>query len=279
MANIIGNCSIPKNCFSIYDIAKYEKIPLDKIKQMMKDTLQRATFPSENKSASGIEHFYNDIGCDDSYINCFNFYTKLQPFARAFKLTIEKSLMQSKLKECRYANFYISKQVYLDWKKKGIKYEPTKANLSTFDSKAKNNKTTITMPTNYVVEHFKAIVKSLDMNISEVAITALDFFMKSHSDIFGEYGSEVDEKLVKENKSAFVFGYVDKELNNKIWQALQRYNQVNTPPIKYGEFLESALAEKLKRLPVKYINPKLFEEYKESLMENERLEKEFENGD
>lgn len=273
MANIIGNCSIPKNCFSIYDIAKYEKIPLDKIKKMMKDTLQRATYTSENKSASGIELFYNDIGCNDTYINCFNQHWKLQPFAKAIKLTIEKSL-NGKLKECRYANFYIQKQVYTEWKKKGIVYEPTKDNLSVYDSKARNNKTTITMPTNYVVEHFKRIVKNLDMNISEVIITALDFFMKSHTDIFGEYGKDIDEKLIQENKSAFVFGYVDKELNNKIWQAIQRYNQVNTPPIKYGEFLESALAEKLEKLPIKYTNPKLFEEYKELLKENEKLEKE-----
>lgn len=274
MANIIGNCSIPKNCFSIYDIAGYEKIPKDKIKEMMKLTLQRATEASANKSASGIEIFYNNIGCNDSYINYFIYHQKLQPFAKAIRLTIEKSMTKNKFKECQYANFYIHKQVYIDWKKKGIEYEPTKANLSVFDSKARSNKTTITMPTNYVIEHFKNVVKQLEMNISEVTITAIDCFMKSHSDIFGKYGTEIDENLVQENKSAFVFGYVDKELNNKIWQAIQRYNQVNTPPIKYGEFLESALAEKLKRLPVKYTNPKLFEEYKEALRENEKLKKE-----
>ena len=71
------------------------------------------------------------------------------------------------------------------------------------------------------------------MTLSEVVITALDFFMKQHKDIFGEYKGEIDESAIQENKSSLVFAYCDKELVNKIWKTLQRINQVNTPAIKF----------------------------------------------
>lgn len=276
MANIIANCSIPKNAYSIYDIAGYEHISKDRLKAMMKDTLARVQEASPNKSASGQEQFFNEIGCNDSYINCFNTHWNLQPFAKAIRLTIEKSMRKTTLNECTFANFYVLKSVYIDWKKKGIKYEKKQSEVSAFSAKDKIKKTTLTMPNNYVVEHFKRVVKQLNMNISEVAITALDFFMKQHKDIFGEYKGEIDESLIQENKSSLVFAYCDKELVNKIWQTIQRYNQVNTPPIKFGEFLETALAEKLKKTPIQYTNPKLFKEYKQLQEQNARLEKEFE---
>lgn len=274
MANVISNCSIPKNCYSIYDIAGYEKISKERINEIMKNTLDRATKSSPVKSASGIESFYNEIGYNDSYINCFNQHWSLQPFSKAIKLTIEKSMRKTTLNECMFANFYVLKSVYIDWKKKGIKYEKTQSEVSAFDSKAKLQKTTLTMPNNYVVNHFKSVVKQLNMSISEVVVTALDFFMKQHSDIFGDYKGKIDESLIQENKSSLVFAYCDKELVNKIWKTLQRYNQVNTPAIKFGEFVENALAEKLERTPIQYTNPQLFEEYKKLQAENARLEKE-----
>ena len=275
MANIISNCSIPKNAFSIWDIAGYEKIPKDKIKQLMKETLARVQETSPNKSASGQETFFNEIGCNDAYINCFNRHWSLQPFARAIKLTIEKSMRKSSLNECAFANFYIPKTVYIDWKKKGIKYEKKQKEVNVFSAKDKIQSTTVRIPNNYVVKHFKDVVKNkLNMNISEVVITALDFFMKQHKDIFGEYKGKIDESVIQENKSSLVFAYCDKELVNKIWKTMQRYNQVNTPAIKFGEFVETALAEKLERTPIQYTNPKLFEEYKQAMIYNQKLEKE-----
>lgn len=272
MANIISNCSIPKNAFSIYDIAGYEKISKDRIKQIMTDTLSRVMLASPNKSASGIETFYNEIGCNDSYINCFNQHWSLQPFAKAIRLTIEKSMRKTNLKECSFANFYVPKSVYFNWKKKSIKYEKTQSEVKAFTTKEKIQPTTIRLPNNYVVKHFKDVVKNLNMTLSEVVITALDFFMKQHKDIFGEYKGEIDESAIQENKSSLVFAYCDKELVNKIWKTLQRINQVNTPAIKFGEFVETALAEKLEKVPIQYTNPQLFEEYKQLQKENVRLE-------
>jgi hypothetical protein len=259
----------------MYDIAGYEKIPKDKIKQLMKNTLDRAVQASPNKSATGIERFYNEIGCNDSYINCFNQHWHLQPFAKAIKLTIEKSMRKTSLKECNFANFYISKKVYIDWKKRGIKYEKKQKEISAFTAKDKIQQTFIKIPNNYVVKHFKNIVKNkLNMSISEVVVIALDFFMKQHKDVFGEYRGKIDESVIQENKSSLVFAFCDKELVNKIWKTLQRINQVNMPPIKFGEFVETALAEKLERIPVQYTNPQLFEEYKQLVKENQKLEKE-----
>lgn len=278
MAIIVGKISIPKSAYSIYDIAKNEQIPKEKIEQMMQETLKKAIECSPVKTNDGIEKFFNNIGCNDSYINSFGFHSALQPFSSAIRLTIEKNIGQGENK-CFYAAFYVFKTAYENWKKRGIKYEPNQTNIGTCDVAARANKTTFVVPTNYVVAHFKKTVKSLNMNISDVVLTALDFFMKQHSDIFGEYGAEIKENLVRGNKTAFACGYINRELNNKIWKALQRYNQVNTPPIKYGDFLESALAEKLERMPVKYTNPELFEEYKRLLKEAKEKERELEGSE
>ena len=274
MAILTGKTSIPKSAYSMYDIAKIEKIPAEKINQLMKETLKRTVDASPVKTIAGIENYFNTVGCCDGFVNAFHSHWHIQPFAKGIRITAE-SAMKVNLKNCTYATFYVPKKIYEDWKKRKIEYEPASVNVKTFDSVSRSQKTTISLPTNYVVKHFKDVVKGLGMNLSDVVITALDFFMKSNSDIFGKYGTEIDESLIQENKSAFVFGYVDREMNNKIWKAIQRYNQVNTPPIKYGEFLESALAEKLERLPIKYTNPQLFEEFKKTLQENEKLEKEF----
>lgn len=273
MAILTGKISIPKTAYSMYDIAKIEKIPAEKISQLMKETLKRTVDASPVKTIAGIENYFNTVGCCDGFVNAFHSHWHIQPFAKGIRITAE-SAMKENLKNCTYATFYVPKKIYEDWKKKKIEYEPASVNLKTFDSVSRSQKTTISLPTNYVVKHFKDVVKGLKMNLSEVVITALDFFMKNHSDIFGKYGADIDERVIQENKMALAFGYVDKEMNNKIWKAIQRYNQVNTPPIKYGDFLESALAEKLERMPAKYTNPELFEEYKKLLKESKEKERE-----
>lgn len=90
MAHFIGECSLPKTCYSMYDIAKFEKISKDRMSQLMSDTLSRVKQFALGKSATGIEMYFNSSGVKDVFVNAFTTYYILRPFALGIKLTVEK---------------------------------------------------------------------------------------------------------------------------------------------------------------------------------------------
>lgn len=278
MAKLFGTCSIPSNCYSIYDIAKYEHIAKDKIEDMAKRTLKSTVDVLGNNNVTSLTTYFNDIGNKDNQINRFLEHWSIQPYARAIKVKFETSKSATSKSEITYYTFYVLKSVYHDWKNKKITYEPKQVKLSTFDTKSRANMTAIRIPTNYVVKHFKDIVKALKLNISDTIVSALNEYMQNHKDVFGEYGTQLDESLIQENKTTFACGNINKELNNKIWKFIQRYNQCNVDHIRYCDFLESALVEKYKSLPVKYTDPQLYADYIKELKQAKQLENEYKNG-
>lgn len=260
MATLIGRISIPKTAYSLYDIAKVEKVPAQKMEKLMGETLQRATDASPQKSASGIEQYFNTLGASDSFINAFLSHWALQPFAKGIKLTIERSIKNSSLKEISWASFFVPKATYEGWKKRGKRYDGNKNDPAKFDKMAGLTKVAVTLPNTATVQHFKKVITALEFKLSDAVLMAIDFFMKEKSEIFGEYGSDVKNEYLSENEVSLVFGYVDKKLVNKVWKTIQRWNNLHAPPIKLSDFLESALREKIDRLPLELADPQLLQE-------------------
>lgn len=115
MAHIIGTVSLNKNVYSLYDIAKFEKISEKKIKSLMTACLARIRSASPSKSANGMKAFFNEIGASDTAVNVFFAHSKLQPFAAAVRMASEKVF--AKDKERYYAVFYVSKDYTTSGKK------------------------------------------------------------------------------------------------------------------------------------------------------------------
>lgn len=277
MAVIIGKVSIPKSAYSMYDIAKYEKIRHEALQSMMKDTFDMLMELSPVKSAYGIVKYFNAVGRYDALVNRFSSDWRLQPFCKGIKLTFEEAFRNDKLKKCSFITFYVDKKDYELWKTKGIKYtEAPDAEVPTVKQAATIEKVYAVLPSTDMVQHFKDTVTKLGYTFPEAVSMALDYFMQKHIDIFGSnYKEPVKESHLSDNNTALITAYISPELKNKVWKMLQRYNSVNFPGIKLSDFVENAIAEKLAKVPVQYTNPQLFSEYQESIKKNEALEREY----
>ena len=277
MATLIGNISVPKNAYSIFDIAKFEKIRPEQLKQMMEMTLNNIQRLSPVKTPTGLIRYFNCIGRYDTVTNQFFTHRALIPIAKGIKITIEQSFRNDKLKKCYFVSFFIAKNDYELWKKQGIPYtEKPTAEVKENIGIAAVQRVTACLPANDTVLHFKQTITDLGYELPEAICLALDYFMKNHTDNFGTgYKKPVSEDMIPENKTALIQVYINPELKNKVWKMIHRYNAVNFPAIKFADFVESALAEKLAKTPVQYTNPQLFEEYQKSLAENRQLEQEY----
>ena len=120
MAHLIGTVSLNKNVYSLYDIANFEHISKEKITELMQNCLKRTQNAAPDKSASGVQSFFNSIGNADSTINTFFTHTRLRPFAGAIRLELEKTYRNKK--DIYYSMFCVSKDVYHKWKRNGKEY-------------------------------------------------------------------------------------------------------------------------------------------------------------
>lgn len=275
MAHIIGTVSLSKNVYSLRDVAKFEHISDERIEKLMSDTLKKAIFYSENKSATGVKAFFNQIGSNDPNVNMFLTHTKLYPFARAIRLEFEKGYRSGK--EIQYAMFCVSKSVYDNWHKNHKPFNASaKPNMSEYGLANVRNTRSVQLKKCPEFTHFEAVVKALGFRLGEAIMLAVNEYMERHSDVFGNipHSQIIDESKVRENKMSLIFAYIDPNVTDAVYKALQRYNSMNCPYVKFSEFVESALTEKLDRLPVQYTDPALYAE----MIEVEKAEAEFIKG-
>lgn len=275
MAHIIGTVSLNRNVYSLRDIAKFEHISDERIEKLMSDTLKKAIFYSENKSATGVKAFFNQIGSNDPNVNMFLTHTRIYPFARAIRLEFEKGYRSGK--EIQYAMFCVNKGVYDSWHKNRKPFNSSaKPNMSEYGLANVKNTRSVQLKKCPELTHFENVIKALGFKLGEAILLAINEYMERHADVFGNipHSQIIDESKVRENKMSLIFAYIDPNVTNAVYKALQRYNSVNCPYVKFSEFVESALAEKLDRLPVKYTDPELYAE----MLEVEKAEAEFIKG-
>lgn len=272
MAHLIGTVSLNRNVYSLRDIAKFERISDERIKKLMSETLQRTTVSSENKSASGIKAFFNEIGCYDPNINVFLTHRSLSPFAKAVRIEFEKGYRGKK--EIQYAMFYVKKSVYDNWRKRQIPFnDAAKPNMSEYGLPKIADTRSIKIRKCPEFLYFEDIVKRLGFTVAEAIQLAINEYMQRHSDVFANipHSEMIDERDVRENKMSLVFAYIDPNVTSAVYKTLQRYNSLNCPYIKFSDFVETALTEKLDRLSVKYTDPELYKE----MLELQKAENEF----
>jgi hypothetical protein len=260
MAHIIGTVSLSKSVYSLRDIAKYENIGSEKIESLMSAVLKAAVMSSDNKSASGIQAFYNNYGKNDININRFLSHGKLRPFAYAIKLETEKCYQGKK--EVYFAMFCVSKNVYNDWRRRKKPYDNTvNPNMSEYGLPRSYDTRSFKLNKCPELTHFENTVKSLGFKMAEAVMLALNEYMERHKDVFGEIPhSEIDEYKVRENRTSMIYAHIDPAVTSAVFKAIQRYNMINVPHVKFSEFVEAALTEKLDKLPVKYTDPELYKE-------------------
>lgn len=272
MAHIVGTVSLNRNVYSLPDIAKFERISDERIKKLMNETLRRTTLSSENKSATGIKAFFNEIGCYDPNINVFLTHGSLSPFAKAIRIEFEKGYRGKK--EIQYAMFYVKKSVYDNWRRRHIPFnDAVNPNMSEYGLPKTSDTRSVKMKKCPEFLYFEDIVKKLGFTVPEAIQLALNEYMERHNDVFKSvpHSEMIDESRVRENKMSLIFAYIDPNVTNAVYKMLQRYNSVNVPHIKFSEFAEAALVEKLDRLSVKYTDPALYKE----MLEVQKAEEKF----
>lgn len=272
MAHLIGNVSLNKSVYSLYDIAKFEHISKERIDKLMAACLSRATSAAPVKTAAGIQAFFNNIASVDRTINTFYTHSRLYPFAGAIRLAMERVFNGKR--DMYYAMFYIPKAIYEKYKKTGVEYNAEAAPNMGEEGLPSCSvpKRRITLPDIAMLTQFEKILKKLDIKLSEGILLAVSEYMQKHSDIFGDIKEEkCDESLVRENRMSLIQAYISPETVTAVYKALQRANQECIVKIKFSEFVDAALREKLDRLPVKYTNPELYREQ----LEIAKAEKEF----
>lgn len=272
MAHIIGNVSLSRNVYSLPDIAKFERISNEKIRKLMDETLKKTVLSSENQSATGLKAFFNEIGRYDPNVNLFLTHRSLSPFAKGIKLEFERCYKGNK--EIQYAMFYIGKSIYDRWRKRRIPYNSdAKPNVSEYGLPKLENSRSVKIRKCPEFLYFEDIVKQLGFTVPEAIQLAINEYMQRHSDVFINvpHSAMIDEREVRENKMSLIFAYIDPNVTSAVYKTLQRYNSVNCPYIKFSDFVETALVEKLDRLSVKYTDPELYKE----MLELEKAENEF----
>lgn len=276
-----GNIHLPKNTYSIYQIATFENIPHETMSKLATKTLDNILKASPKKDGKSIERAFNCLGRYDYSVNAFLNHWSLAPFAKGIKMRCETSIQGRSLKKNDFIAFYVDKKDYELWKFKGIEYteKPDNQNIENKAEKALKN-TKVNLPLNDTIKKFKDTMTVLGYSFSEGVQLAVSFFMQKNNDIFGEEGQkEISEKAITENKTSLIYAYINPDIKNNVWKTLQRYNAVNFPPIRFNDFLETALAEKLSRTDIRYTNPELYKEYLKTLEENERIEEEMRQCD
>lgn len=261
MAHLIGNVSLSKSVYSLYDIANFEHISKERIEKLMAACLSRATSAAPVKTAAGIQAFFNNIAYMDNTINTFYTHSRLAPFAGAVRLAMERVFNGKR--DIYYAMFYIPKAIYDKYKKTGAEYNAEAApNMNEEGlSSCCVQKRRVALPKISMLTQFEKILKKLDIKLSEGILLAVNEYMQKHSDIFGKVKKdEYDENLVRENKMSLIQAYVSPETVSAVYKVIQRYNMQNFPHIKFSDFVDSALCEKLDRTSVKYTDPQLYEE-------------------
>lgn len=261
MAHLIGTVSLNKSVYSLFDIAKFENISKDRIIFLMQTCLKRIQNTAPDKSASGIRSFYNGIGYADNTINVFYSHSKLKPFAGAIRLETEKTY--GKKREVHYAMFYVPKDVYHKWKKTGVEYNSSVVPDMDETGLAVNAvpTRTVKLPKLPMIRQFEAVLKGIRIKLSDGILLTVEEYMKNHRDVFGDIAyEEYNESLVRENKMSLIQAYISPDTANAVYKAIQRYNMQNFPHIKFSDFVDSALCEKLERTSVKYTDPELYDE-------------------
>lgn len=276
MAHLIGTVSLSKNVYSLYDIANFEHISKEKITELMQHCLKRTQNAAPDKSASGVQSFFNSIGSADSTINTFFTHTRLRPFAGAIRLELEKTYRNKK--DIYYSMFCVPKDVYHKWKRNGKEYNHAACpQMDETKSADKIHTTrTIRLPKIPMLVQFESKLKKLDLKLSEGLFLAIQEYMTAHKDVFGDIATEYyKEEYVRENKMSLIQAYISPEVTNAVYKTLQRANMETIVKIKFSEFVEAALEEKLQRVPLKYSNPQLYQE----MIELEKVEEDCLNGD
>ncbi len=267
MAHYVGNVSLPSTVYSMLDIADAEKITHERMTEMMNGTIKRLK-EAGAKTPAECKKMFEAYACNDVQINLMLQHQKLQPFAAVVKLKFESGFMSGE--PVYYGMFYIPKKIYNNYRKYGTAEEQRAKTAQEFDDTPGVKKTvSLSIANTETYQYFAKSVKSLGFKVSDIAIAAIDEYMQNHKDIFGEVQHTCDEKTIGSNNSSLIWAYIDKAVTNKVWKTILRWNKYNTPPIKFSDFLEMALIEKLNSMPLKYTNPDKLAEFIKKETDNE----------
>lgn len=264
MAHIINNVSLNKSVYSILDIAKYEKIPKERINALMQNTLDLCVRYAPNKTANGICEWFNNAGVKDNNINMFLTHTRLKPFAKGIRLNTERCIMGKG--KADFMMFSVSKSIYHNWHYNKIPYNadvaqnPSEIGIINMKTSSKS----VRLPQSDMLTHFINVVKRAGFSTSEGILAAIKEYMVNHADAFGNDWKptieDVDERELQDNRVSLVMAKIDPDINNQMYKAIQRYNKINYPYIRVSDFIQSAIEEKLDRLPIQYTDPELYKE-------------------
>lgn len=215
----------------------------------------------------------------DKAINQFYNIGRLEPVAHQFKMFVRQHVSRDGNNPVTNVDFGIYLKHWEHYKNTGRPVNTLNRGRprKTITEPGKNKRTKLTFPEGGVIDlpidpqyqRLKDGVQKANslpettrkVTLIDVIRMAMVEYMDARPDIFGDSPDTfVDERLLRQKTNEHIRVTVDRELNAKVWAAMERYNADNHTPITMSQIVEAALDGFYKRWEIKYTNPTLWAE-------------------
>lgn len=283
--------AIPEDYYTCAQIADYEHISRQQIRQLAQQTMEalmkaaKAEGMVDKKGQiqyARLPKFFNTLKagvCADKTVNAFLTNQSLEPFGHMFRLFFKRQMAaENDATPVFYGDFGVRKSIYEKYKATGkIPDYSGRGKLPKYDVAAREGRSKVEfpdggrvdLPHNAVYRRFKAGILACNtgsdqkVTIPEMVIVAMREFMDARKEIFGEQAVEIDESKLTGRNTKRMRVDMDPELADQVGRFLQRYNKTHTPAMTLQEFIRIAMQAQLERLPLEMVDPKLAAQMRE----------------
>lgn len=276
---------VPNGYIPITDVCQAFKINQTEIEKYRRESFKNLYTLCKRINVPEIQVFWNaNVNLMESDINFFLHHEELAPIAHLIKLFKVKD-KEGGYKSTMFYSFGISKSSLKKYSMYGIIDSNSNVILPTTQTQYvgrysiwidwKNSEESIELPKLKLFYEFKQWCKERNCTIPQGTLFALEQIMKKYPlkrplnmiDPIYKISDLKNEKIETEVKTLRC--NVGPEIHNMVINIIHEYNKNNVTKLSIGDFLESALIEKIDKTSIKYKNPKL---YKKIMAEKEYLE-------
>lgn len=277
--------AVPEDYYTCAQIADYERITRGQIQQMAQLTMESLMKVAKTEGLvdkndqvqyAQLPKLFNTLKigiCTDKTVNAFLTHRSLEPFGHMFRLFLKRKMAAGNdATPVFYGDFGVRKSVYEKYKATGkVTDYLGRGKLPKYDVAAREGRSKVEfpdggrvdLPRNAVYRRFKAGILACNagsdqkVTVPEMVIVAMQEFMDTRKEIFGEQSVEIDESKLTGRNTKRMRVDMDPELSDQVGRFLQRYNKTHTPAMTLQEFIRIALRAQLERLPLELVDPKL----------------------
>lgn len=260
---------MPSNYYTMWELAKALGIPSYKIRDYRRDSYEALKNICEAEKIKKFDKYWNDNAHKfDSTVNFFLKEEALRPVAHLIRLKIVTRLStRSEFEQLpqKYASFGIFKNYWNNYVINGKiahperKMQPRKNDLKNAGRTCIDVEGhSLFVPMDDIYLKFKNGSKAQGLTLSTATIIAFKEYMNNHSEYFEEPESIPDPYKEYNKGTGIVYGKINENVANEMRKIVKNYNLVNDKKILICQYMESAINDKNKSVPLKYRDPEKY---------------------